>query len=291
MDEAQINLTMSHPVYKTAIDDCQHSELKVKTTHFGEYSVGVLVHTPKYLANDHKRAAIIYAHGGGVVACSSFTHKPYLSALAIECGVVIFNVDYRLAPETKCPNNVLDFYEVLKYIKKHSAELHIDHSKLAIAGSSGGGYICLATMVLLAQHNESHFVKLAMPSIPMVDDDCFRETGGMKIGEKFNAYVMRKLWKLIADDFEKQKNDPLLFPGKATEEILKNMPPTILWETEFDLYIAESTRLAARLQTAGRLLEFVVLPGQQHGSNINPRLKCYQMGMDAWKLAVKEYLI
>ena len=60
--------------------------------------------------------------------------------------------------------------------------------------------------------------------------------------------------------------------------------------SEFDVFIHEATRLAHRLQDAGRLLEFVVFPGQRHGSNINPQLKCHQMGMDAWKLATKEYL-
>ena len=30
----------------------------------------------------------------------------------LEC--VVFSVEYRLAPETKCPDNVMDFYEALK---------------------------------------------------------------------------------------------------------------------------------------------------------------------------------
>merc|ERR1711892_819341 len=32
----------------------------------------------------------------------------------VDYEVVVFNVDYRLAPGTRCPNNVLDFYEVIK---------------------------------------------------------------------------------------------------------------------------------------------------------------------------------
>ena len=33
-----------------------------------------------------------------------------------EC--VVFSVEYRLAPETKCPDNVMDFYEALKVINR-----------------------------------------------------------------------------------------------------------------------------------------------------------------------------
>ena len=29
---------------------------------------------------------------------------------------VVFSVEYRLAPETKCPDNVMDFYEALKVV-------------------------------------------------------------------------------------------------------------------------------------------------------------------------------
>ena len=278
-----MELVNDHPVYKKGIEACCHSEFKVQTTHCGDYGVNVLVHVPKYLANNTDRAAVVYAHGGGVVACSAATHKPFLSTLANECGVVVFNVDYRRAPETRCPNNILDFYEVLKYVKEHATELGVDASKIAIAGESGGGYLCLGTMVLLAKQKKSHIVKLAMPSIPMTDDDIFHTWS-------WGNLVLRKLWRWLSHDFENEKNDALLFPGKAADNVLKNMPPTILWEAEFDLFIAENTRLANRLKSAGRLLEFVVFPGQRHGSNMNPNMKCYQMGMDAWKLAIAEYL-
>ena len=121
----------------------------------------------------------------------------------------------------------------------------------------------------------------------MIDDDSFHS------GNYFSVVnmILRRIWKLIALDFETQKNDPLLFPGKASDEVLKNMPPTIVWEAEFDMFINEATRLANRLKSKGRLLEYVVFPGQRHGSWINPRFKCHEFGFNAFALAVKTYLI
>ena len=29
-------------------------------------------------------------------------------------GCVVFSVEYRLAPEAKCPDNIMDFYDALK---------------------------------------------------------------------------------------------------------------------------------------------------------------------------------
>ena len=40
----------------------------------------------------------------------------FLSHMAESSGVIFFNVDYRLAPEAKCPENVKDFYSALKYV-------------------------------------------------------------------------------------------------------------------------------------------------------------------------------
>lgn len=79
----------------------------------------------------------MYAHGGGGVASTAALAKPWLDYIAVKCGVVVFNVDYRLAPETKSPNNVLDFYESLKYIYNNAASLNVDpgtwlHNHIAI---------------------------------------------------------------------------------------------------------------------------------------------------------------
>merc|ERR1712001_718780 len=131
-------------------------------------------------------------------------------------------------------------------------------------------------MVLLAQRDESNLVKFAIPSIAMTDDYHFSDPGSMTEEEKENNAVMRKLWHLIAADFESQKNDPLLFPGKASDELLEKFPPTIIEESEFDMFITEATRIANRLRRAGRLLELIVIPGAKHGSTMMGGLKCFK---------------
>ena len=47
----------------------------------------------------------------------------FLSHMAESSGVIFFNVDYRLAPEAKCPENVKDFYSALKYVVSHTCLL------------------------------------------------------------------------------------------------------------------------------------------------------------------------
>ena len=290
--EMFISSSARHPRLLTGVYSCEHSELKVPTTHDGEYAVSVLVHTPKMLQDKPANAALIYAHGGGVVAGSASLYKNYLSSLAHDCGVVVFNVDYRLAPETKCPNNVLDFYSVLKYVTENASDLGIDHSRIAIGGESGGGYICFGTMILLARNEESHLVKLAIPNIPMVSDYSFTtDPASMTTEERDQAATQKIFWNCIANDMESEKNDPLLFPDKASDEMLSKMPPTIVWECEFDMFITEASRIAARLRAVGRLLEFVIIPGIKHASAFNAAFTCFELERKAYCLAIQEYLL
>ena len=62
--------------------------------------------TPQAIAQEDSRACIIYAHGGGAIAGTATMHKGFLSHRAVDCGVVVFNVDYRLAPGTRSGKSV-----------------------------------------------------------------------------------------------------------------------------------------------------------------------------------------
>ena len=156
-----------HHVFDQANKDCAETTVEVPTSHCGAYDVAMHVYTPKKLTDQTQLPGLIYAHGGGVVASSADIYKPWLVQIAAHCDIVVFNVDYRLAPETKYPNNAKDFYECVRYVSKNAASLNIDPKRIAISGMSGGGYICLATMVLLAKNDESELVKLAIPETPM----------------------------------------------------------------------------------------------------------------------------
>ena len=289
--ESHTKPIFAHPILEKSVNEVTEKEIKVLTHHDGNYSVPVYVYTPKKFVGDGKKhAAYVYAHGGGCVGLNARLYKSLLCHYAVECNVVVFNVEYRLAPETKCPNNVKDFYEVIKYVHHNAAKLEVDPKKIVIGGESGGGYVCLGSMVMLAQQNEANLVKLAIPAIPMVDDYPFSDPASMTKEEKENNSGMRKIWKLVAADFEAQKNDPLLFPGKASDELLEKFPPTIIEEAEFDMFITEATRLAYRLRRAGRLLELIVIPGGKHGSSLDPRFKNFKVGMETRKLIFQHYV-
>ncbi len=282
----------SHPSLVKANKDCIHTKFEVPIRDGNDFAVPVLVHTPKTLEGKKNRAAIIYAHGGGVVAGTAEMFQPLQSLMAVQSDIVIFNVEYRLAPETKCPKNALDFYCAVKHIAENASELGIDASKICINGDSGGGYIIAATEVMLAQKEESHLVKLAILGVPMLDDYSFGDLASMTKQEREDALTDRKCWEAMATDLEAQRKnaDPLLFPAKVSDEILAKFPPTVVFEMEFDDFITQASRFACRLRAAGRLLELYVYPGAVHTSAWDVQLKIAGKIHEDYQLLFKTYL-
>jgi len=255
-------------------------------------NIKVYVHIPHSLKHvTSGRAAIVYAHGGGVISGTAATYQPATACLAVETGCVVFSVEYRLAPETKCPDNIMDFYNCLRYIIENAKQWNLDTEKIIISGESGGGYIVFGTMVVLATRDESHLVRAAFPIIPMISDYCFSDPEAMTLEERMTVKQgMNLMWKYIAKDLDTDKNDPLLFPSKASDELIRKMPPTIIFSAEFDIFITESERMARRMRQNGKLLEFCCIPGITHGAYMYPQLKCHRVFYDAYKLAVDEYV-
>merc|ERR1712150_292767 len=89
--------------------------------------------------------------------------------------------------------NVTDFYEVIKYVQQNADNLGIDASRIVIGGESGGGYVCLGAMVMLAQKNEGDLVKVAIPAIAMTDDYTFTDPASMTKEEREHNSAMRKI--------------------------------------------------------------------------------------------------
>jgi len=274
------------PHYQKILASCVTEEMVVPNTN----NIKIVIHTPKSLLNTEGRTCVVYAHGGGAVSGTAEMYKPVTAGLAVETSTVVVSVDYRLAPETKCPDNVTDFYQALKFVKENCTRWKLDPERLVISGESGGGYIVFGTMVMLAQRKEAKMVKAAFPIIPMMSDYFFSDPAAMTIEERFNQESMKVMWKYIAKDLKEDWTNPLLFPSKAPDSMMKEMPPTVIFSAEFDMFITETDRMARRLRQNGRLLDLCTIPGIGHGSYLNPSLKCYKTFYDSFNLALKEYV-
>ena len=100
-------------------------------------------------------AALVYAHGGGAMMGTPDYDNGLCSRLACENDIVIFNVDYRLAPEHRTPAGGLDMIAALKYAHEKAHQYGIDTYKISLGGSSGGAFTSMIASILLVRQKEN----------------------------------------------------------------------------------------------------------------------------------------
>jgi acetyl esterase len=93
------------------------------------------VYRPRHAAGP--LPVVLYIHGGGFRILSKDTHWVMALAFARK-GYLVFNVNYRLAPEHPFPAAFEDVCEAYSWVVEHAAAYGGDLSRLIIAGESAG---------------------------------------------------------------------------------------------------------------------------------------------------------
>lgn len=89
---------------------------------------------------------VLYVHGGGFRILSKDTH--WLMALAFaKRGYLVFNINYRLAPEHPFPAAMQDTCAALRWITRNAAAFGGDINRLVLAGESAGGNLVTALSI------------------------------------------------------------------------------------------------------------------------------------------------
>ncbi|WP_419953977.1 alpha/beta hydrolase [Neobacillus niacini] len=99
-----------------------------------------------YGTNRENAPVIVYIHGGGLIWGTREEISEEMVQLYTNNGFSLFSIDYRLAPATKLPEIIKDIEDALLWIQREGPkQFSIDPKKIAIVGSSAGGFLALTT--------------------------------------------------------------------------------------------------------------------------------------------------
>ncbi len=91
---------------------------------------------------------VIHIHGGGFIAMSTRSHQTYLRQWAKQTGMVVFSVEYRLAPVHKYPDGLDDVWQAYYWIiTQGQTQLGLKLNRVILAGDSAGGNLALALVL------------------------------------------------------------------------------------------------------------------------------------------------
>jgi len=216
--------------------------------------------------------ALIFFHGGGLVAGSLDTHDALCRTLANAACCLVMSVDYRLAPEHPFPAAVEDGCAAVSWLLSHAAEMQINPNRIGIAGDSAGANLAAVVFQLLG-HGPAPKPSLQLLLCPILDFGANTESrkrfaAGYLIETKDLALEMADYLPLGSD-----LNDPRISPLRTAH--LSGLPATYIHTAEFDPVRDEGTAYADLLRRADVEVHYTCHAGMIHLFYALPRVIPY----------------
>ena len=229
----------------------------------------VRLYRPASAAADAKLPALVYAHGGGWVFGNLDSHDVLCAQLAIEAGIAVFHVDYRLAPEARFPGAFDDVVAALKWVAANGASVGIDPTRLAIGGDSAGGNLA-AAVAIWARDNGGPKLLMQLLAYPVTDAVARTESyRRYEDGYGLNAITMEWFFDHYTPD-KTSRSDWRVSPLRAAS--LAGLPPALVVTAGYDPLRDEGRAYAWRLQQDGTQADLVEFGGMLHGFLSSPML-------------------
>jgi len=222
---------------------------------------------------------VYYIHGGGMqtLSCYDGNYRAWGRIIAAN-GVAVAMVDFRNAvrassvPEVApFPAGLNDCVSGLKWVHARAAELNIDPGRIIVAGESGGGNLTLATGLKLRQDGEIDLIKGLYALCPYIagrwptpESPSSTENNGILLDLHNNRGAMGYGIEAL------EARNPLAWPGFATADDVKGLPPVVISVNECDPLRDEGVNFYRLLLRSGVPARCRQVMGTIHGTEIFP---------------------
>lgn len=218
--------------------------------------------------------AVVYVHGGGWVLGNLDTHDRIMRVLADESGAAVVGIDYSLSPEARFPVAIEQCAALVRHLREHGADHHVDGTRLALAGDSGGATICLAATLLLRDQADAGQPAVDLSALALyyglygLRDSASRRLLGGSWDGLTDADIAYYLDCYLADPAD--LHHP--YVDCLSADLSDRIPPTYLVAAELDPLRDDTATLAAMLTECGVPCSHEVFPGVLHAFLHNSRM-------------------
>lgn len=189
-----------------------------------------------------KDKAILYFHGGGYVAGTIKAHQWVTSKFVAGSGIGALHFEYRLAPENPYPAALNDSVTAYQWL----IDQGISPSNIVFVGDSGGGGLCLATLLYL-RDQDCDLPAAAVAYSPVTDHTCSGKSHKTKAKVCLSPEGMGlALGKHYAGG--KDLKLPYISPLFGD---LEGLPPTLIYVGEDETLRDDSIFFAEKAKKAG----------------------------------------
>lgn len=193
---------------------------------------------------------ILYLHGAGWVFGNAHTHDRLVRELAVGAQAVVVFVEYSLSPEAKYPTALEECYAALEWVARQTADEGFDAKRIAVAGDSVGGNLCIAT-TLLAKERKGPKIAQQLLFYP-VTNAAFDTESYKQFAEGY--FLRRDAMEWFWDQYvtgPQDREQITASPLRATTEQLQGLPRALVITAEADVLRDEGEAYANKLREAG----------------------------------------
>ncbi len=215
-----------------------------------------------YPVESHVQPALIFFHGGGFLSGSIDTHDTLCRKIAIECGLVVFLVEYSLAPEYKFPAYLEDAQDAIHYIFGQAKQLQIDKQRICIGGDSAGGNLA-AVMTHYFKNNPNIRFAYQLLLCPAMEIYKMDSPTFQIYNERFTVSKEDIQWgnSILFNSVEEEmlpEASPVYFDDFA------GLPPGITVTAEYDIMRHDAEVYAGKCKAASIPMEIMQYKGMIH---------------------------
>lgn len=203
----------------------------------------------------------VHFHGGAFIMRYPMMDDFFARFVTAECGAVVVNADYDVAPQSRFPVAQHQAHDVAAWIAGHADAVGGDGSRVAVGGFSAGGNLA-ASACLQARRVDSFVPVLQVLGVPSLD---VAEPVGAKSSPLASPMITPGLLRLVRQTYFRDpssRTSPYASPLLAPD--LTGLPPAVVITGEHDVLRAEGDRYATRLAEAGIDVLHRVIPGADH---------------------------
>lgn len=191
--------------------------------------------------------AVVYFHGGAwwlAGGARGFAlNDSHCRILCAGAGMVVVNVDYRLAPEFPYPVQLEDAFAAVRWTQMSEDTLDVDGKNVSVCGTSSGGNLAAAVCLLARQRGTPSIVGqlLHVPALDLtLGSPSVQEDPGTAehLSAVIDLYVAAR-----------QRAEPSVSPLLADD--LGGLPPAFIATGQHDPLRDDGRRYAERLSADG----------------------------------------
>lgn len=203
---------------------------------------------------------VLYIHGGAWSVGSPTSHRAVTNRFSQIANAAVFAVDYRLMPEHRFMDGIIDCREAYTWLLHHGPDDESEAEFMVVAGDSAGGSHTLSLIAWLRDSGlrQADAAVALSPSTDLTltapsNRDNIRSDA--MLGPVFGGLSkvpLPVLWWGTLAAFRLSPTNPVASPLRGS---LANLPPTLIHASTTEMLLDNAARYAAKARSEGSPVE------------------------------------